>query len=168
MTGAAIGRGSLLTIQASITVPSSIRQYTFVNFWVRKAGVLYISSESSLFLNVDTLSFMTVALSPDNSIAGATSNYTIRLGMNIPHPSTFTVRVIVPSDTIFDSIGSFCSLNCNSNISQHNISSFSFTAINPTPNLTNFALDFKISKFTVPTKTGAGLAWIIATSSAAG
>ena len=90
-TSQAIAIDSPLTMQVSLVTPSSLGSYSFVELYTTSSGVSYLSSTTSLALNVDTLSFMVASVAPVTPTAGATTDYTITLTVQIPHPSTFTV-----------------------------------------------------------------------------
>ena len=129
-SGNGINTNSSVSITIPLTTPANIGTYSYVKLTISKNSANYISTLSSLFLNVNSVSNMSVTIAPQNSFAGALSTYLFTLFLTIPHNTTFIVQVDVPTDTKFHSANSSCT-NCLTSITSSGTSSFFFTANNP-------------------------------------
>jgi hypothetical protein len=167
-TAAAIPANSTLVLSASILTPSSLGSYNYVILQVLSGSTLYLSSTTSLFLLVDTVGALPATLTPTNPTAGATSGYRLDLTITVPHPSSFLVRISLPSDVSFSSAGASCSGNCSSSIASNNFTSFTLTASNGLPSSTGHNLTFSLAAtFTNPKAVGISSLWTITTMTTA-
>lgn len=160
-SGNDIAKTSLVSITIPLTTPANIGTYSYVKLIISKNSTNYISTTSSLFLNVNSVSTMTVTITPLNSYAGALSTYLFALFLTIPHNTTFIVQVDVPTDTKFHSANSSCT-NCITNLTSSGTSSFYFTANNPS-GFSSQSITFTLGTFTNIGYVGTGLAWGIST-----
>lgn len=125
-------------------------------------GSNYLSTTSALYLNVNSVTSMSLTVTALTSIAGATSNYVLTLVLTIPHNTTFIVQVDVPTDTTFISTNASCTNCIASSLSPTNATTFTFTASNPSgANATSIV--FTLSSFTNPRSAGSSLPWGVST-----
>lgn len=116
-------------------------------------------------INVNAVSQMPVSITPDVSITGSLSAYTITLTLSIPHSLFFNVRVDVASDTIVQS-GLACLSLCSGIIIGTN--SFTATVNNPYPNsVSSQNIDIRVSTLKNSRNIGPGSPWNITTYSIA-
>lgn len=160
-SGNDIAKSSTVSVTIPLTTPANIGTYSYVKLTISKNSTNYISTLSTLFLNVNSVSTMTVTIVPQNSFAGALSTYLFTLFLTIPHNTTFIVQVDVPSDTKFNSANSSCT-NCLTNLTSSGTSSFYFTANNPN-GFTSQSISFTLGSFTNIGYVGTGLAWTVST-----
>lgn len=157
----AIGIGKAVSIQISFFSPVILRSYPSINLYISKNGTNFISSLNSMPVTVNALSSMPVSISPDVSITGSLSAYTITLTLSIPHSSFFNIRVQVATDTIIQNNMSCLSL-CSGVLIGTN--SFSATVSNPYPNsISSQNIDIRVSALKNSRNIGPGSPWNITT-----
>lgn len=122
VSGTAVAVGDIVSITIPLKTPSNIATYSFVKLIVTNNSTGYLSSRNTLFLNVNSVSSMSMQIAPVTSIAGSVSSYTLTLFLTIPHSTSFVVQVDVPSDTSFITSSATCT-NCLSSVTPKNSTS---------------------------------------------
>lgn len=166
VSGFAVAIGDIVSISIPLKTPSNIGTYSFVKLIVSYNSTNYLSSQNSLFLNVNAVSSMGLSLTPVTSIAGSLSSYILILYLTIPHSNSFIVQIDVPLDTTFNSTNSSCT-SCSSSIVTKNSTSIEFTAIN-SGGTSATSITFTLSSFVNPRSTGSSLSWGISTKTVTG
>jgi len=135
--------------------------FNYIVLRVQKGSTVYMESATSMYLYVNTVVSLPIGLTAVNSIAGATSGYTISMTLSVPHPSSFYVQVDLPGDVGYTSSAASCSGNCSSSITgTSNFTSFIITATNSQPTQTNQVVTFNLAAaFTNARSVGTSLPW---------
>lgn len=142
--------------------------YNFVQVFITYNNIIYLSSTTTMSLEVNSVNSISPILTPSPSKAAATASYTIDLPMTVPHPEYFYLSVYLPSDVSYTSTGSSCSGACNSTVLSSNSSYFRVNVTNPSPNVTGHLLSVTLTAtFTNPRAIGNGMLWNLSTSTIA-
>ena len=157
----AIGIGKVISIQISFISPITLRSYPSIKLYIVKNSTSYIVSLNSMPVTVNALSSMTASITPDVSITGLPSAYTITLTLSIPHDSYFNIRVQIPTDTVIQN-GLSCLSQCSGLLVGTN--SFTATVSNPYANsVSSQNIDIRVGNLKNSRNIGPGSPWNITT-----
>ena len=156
-----IGIGKVVSIQISFISPIILSSYPSIKLYIVKSNISYIVSLNSMPVTVNALTAMPVSITPDVSITGSLSAYTITLTLSIPHNSLFNIKVQVAADTVVQN-GISCLSACSGLLVGTN--SFTATVTNPFANsVSSQNIEIKVGSLKNSRNIGPGSPWNITT-----